>query len=126
MRAPVRLLVLGLALAAGCGGGALGDKSTESCSQLQEDWSNALPAALACDPGAANQCQTYAMSAGNCSCGTTVQDATQLDAIVARMRAQGCIPAQQVACPCAAPFPLACVANDGGGGTCTPQPRSGG
>ena len=120
MRSSLGFLVLGLALAAGCGGGG------ESCSQLQDDYQNAMPAALACDPSAASQCQQHAMSASSCSCETTVQDATQLNAIVAQMRAKGCIPANTVACPCAAPLPLTCVAGSGGGGTCTAQAPSGG
>jgi hypothetical protein len=119
MRARVGLLVLGLALTGGCGSGG------KSCSELQDDYSKALPAALVCDPSAANQCQQHAMSASSCSCETTVQDATQLNAIVVQLRAQGCIPATLVACPCAAPLPLTCVAS-GGGGTCTAQQPTGG
>jgi hypothetical protein len=119
MRARVGFLILGLALAAGCGGG-------KSCSQLQDEYTQELPTALLCDPTAANQCQQQAMSPGSCSCGTTVQDPTQLNAIVAQLRLQGCIPAQQLACPCAAPQQLTCVSNGGSSGSCIVQPRSGG
>jgi hypothetical protein len=119
MRARFGVLVLGLALTAGCAGG-------KSCSELQDDYTQALPSALLCDPAAANQCQQQAMSPGSCSCGTTVQDPTQLNAIVAQLRQQGCIPAQQLACPCAAPQQLTCVSNGGSSGSCIVQARSGG
>jgi len=111
-------LVLGLVLAAGCGG-------SKSCSELQDDYAQALPDALICDHNAANQCQQQAMSPGSCQCETTVQDPTQLNAIVAQLTRQGCIPAQKLACPCAAPQQLTCVSNGGSSGSCTLQPRSG-
>ncbi|HEY6475961.1 MAG TPA: hypothetical protein VI456_05220 [Polyangia bacterium] len=126
MRVPLSFFLFGaaLVLAGGCGGSSLGNG--ESCQQLLDDYTNALPAALVCDPTAPNQCQQSAMSDGECSCGTGVQDPTQLNAIAAQLRASGCIPAHTVACPCALPPPLACVANDGGAGTCTPQPFTAG
>lgn len=118
-------LTLTLTLASACGGSTTSSSAT--CSQLVDEYSNVYPAALACTPGASNQCQQQAMSASGCSCESMVQDATQLNAIVAQLRAKGCISATLVACPCAAPFPLTCVANDGGaGGTCTTQPLAGG
>ena len=125
MRLPSLVLLLGLtpSLGGACGGSV---NESQSCSQLMDEYTNAFPAALACNPGATNQCQQQAMSASGCGCEARVQDATQLNAIVARLRAQGCIPAQIVACPCIAPLPLTCVANDGGGGTCTSQPPAGG
>ena len=51
------LLLIGLVvpLAGACGGGAIGSQQT--CQQLKDEYSNAYPAALACVPGAANQCQ---------------------------------------------------------------------
>ena len=104
------------ALAASCGGGAIGGQQT--CQQLKDEYSQAYPAALACDPGAANQCQEQAKSASSCNCDNTVEDATQLDAIVDRMTALGCIPQNAPSCPCAYLGPATCVASDGGGGTC--------
>jgi hypothetical protein len=119
MRALVGFLVLGLALTAGCGGG-------KSCSELQDDYTQALPTALLCDPAAANQCQQQAMSPGSCQCETTVQNPTHLNAIVAQLRLQGCIPAETFTCPCPAPQQLTCVSNGGSSGSCIVQPRSGG
>ena len=124
MRSRVLFLVLGVALIAGCGGAVNGEQ--RSCSQLLDAYTNAFPAALDCDPGAANQCQQHALSASGCSCESMVQDATQLNAIVLQMRLQGCIPNTNVACPCAAPLPLACVGSAGGSGTCTAQVPTGG
>src|SRR5262245_17846596 len=112
MRGNAYLLVVGVALAAGCGGGG------KSCSELQAEYEKALTVALACDPNAANQCQQAAMSANSCACEVTVQDPGQANAIVVQLRAQGCTPAQTVACPCPPPVPLTCVASATGGGTC--------
>jgi hypothetical protein len=124
MRIPLSIFVVGAALSldGGCGG-----SSSASCQRLMNDYTNALPAALACDPGAPNQCQLVAMSGtAKCSCGPIVQDPTQLNAIVAQLHAAGCIPAPVARClPCTSP-PFACVANDAGGGTCTPQPSTAG
>lgn len=119
MRLDRLLLLIGLVapLASACGGGTLGSQQT--CQQLKDEYSNAYPAALACVPGAANQCQQQAKSASNCNCQGAVEDATVLDAIVAQLTTQGCIPQNQPACPCAYLGPVSCVANDGGGGTCT-------
>jgi hypothetical protein len=116
-------LLIGLVvpLAGACGGGAIGSQQT--CQQLTDEYTNAYPAALACVPGAANQCQQQAKSASNCDCNGTVQDATQLDAIVAQMTALGCIPQKGPACPCAYLGPVSCVADDAGGGTCTASLR---
>jgi len=108
-----------LLLAAGCGGSSLG--SGESCQQLMADYDNAYPAALACTPGAANQCQQNAPGL-TCNCSAPVEDATQLEAIAAQLRAQGCIPAQAAACPCVAPGPVTCMPADGGGGICQDAP----
>ena len=82
-----------------------------------DDYSNAYPAAVACTLGAANQCQQQSPPL-TCSCTATVQDATQLDAIAAQLRAKGCIPAQAAACPCAYLGPATCLPVDGGGGAC--------
>jgi hypothetical protein len=118
----IRLLLLAMVvpLAAACGGGALGSQPT--CQQLKDEYANAYPAALACLPGAANQCQQQAKSDSNCDCNGAVEDATQLDAIVDRMTALGCIP-KGPACPCAYLGPVSCLANDAGSGTCTASLR---
>ena len=116
----VLLIGLGVPLAGACGGGALG--SLQTCQQLQDEYSKAYPAALACVPGAANQCQQQAKSDSNCDCNGAVEDATHLDAIVDQMAALGCVP-KGPACPCAYLGPVSCVANDGGGGTCTASAR---
>jgi hypothetical protein len=115
------LLLMGLVvpLAGACGGGAIGGQPGASCQQLQDQYSNAYPAALACDPGAANQCQQFVKSGPNCDCEGAVQDPTALDAIRAQMIAQGCVPQNASVCPPCAPLgPASCVANDGGAGTC--------
>lgn len=107
-------------LAVGCGGSSLG--SGESCQQLMDAYDNAYPAALACTPGAANQCQQQSPPL-TCSCTSTVQDATQLNAIAVQLHAQGCIPAQALACPCAAqPGPITCLPADAVGGVCAAAP----
>ena len=120
MRPNRLLLLIGLvvSLATACGGGAIGGQQT--CQQLTNAYSNAYPAALACVPGAANQCQQFVKSGPNCDCEGAVEDPTELDAIRAQMIAQGCVPQKASACPpCAYLGPPSCVANDGGGGTCT-------
>jgi hypothetical protein len=123
----VRLLVLAalaLSLAGACGSPTL--NGSESCQQLLQDYENAYPAALACDPGAANQCQQWPMSNSACNCARPVQDPTQLNAIAMRLHAQGCIPSRGYQCPCPVPVPLTCVATDAAGGTCAYQPPAGG
>jgi hypothetical protein len=124
MRLSRFLLLAGLVvrLASACGGGAIGGQQT--CQQLQDEYSTAYPAALACAPGAANQCQQFVKSGPICDCEGAVEDPTELDAIRARMIAQGCVPQSASVCPpCAYLGPVSCVANDGGGGTCTyPSP----
>ena len=99
----------------------------ESCDQLSTDYAAALTAALACTPGAANQCQTLVSSVASAcpqtGCGPVVyvNDASALPAAQSRWASQ-C--AQTVACPqiaCKiAILPSTCVANDAGGsaGTC--------
>jgi hypothetical protein len=111
-----------LVLAAGCGGSSLG--SGESCTQLMDAYATAYTAALVCTPGAANQCQ-QPTPALTCDCGGTVQDATEIDAIAAQLRAKGCIPAQAAACPCAFLGPISCQPADGGGGVCAQTPPGG-
>jgi hypothetical protein len=101
------------------GSGIGGQGGGESCAQLTTDYSNALPAAASCTPGAANQCQQQALFPTCTSCYDSVNDATTLDSIRSQLIAQGCT--HPVACPCAFPGQVTCVANDGGSGagTCT-------
>lgn len=82
-------------------------------------YTNALPAALACDPGAADQCQQLASTDSLCSCGRLVQDASELDAIVTQMVTEGCI--HQAACPCPIVPLVTCLPTDGGRGACGPD-----
>lgn len=112
------LVALVVPFTGACGGGALGSQQT--CQQLNDAYSSALPTALACVPGVANQCQQFVTSGPNCDCEGAVEDPTELDAIRARMIAQGCVSQKPLVCPPCAPLgPASCVANDGGGGTCT-------
>ncbi len=119
------LLLIGLVVpfAGACGGGAIGSQQT--CQQLTDEYSAAYTAALACTPGAANQCQQQAPPL-SCDCYAVVEDATALNVLATELRARGCVPAHAYACPCgAAPGPIVCVPSDGGGGTCTFAPQSG-
>jgi hypothetical protein len=110
----VLLVALTLPLAGACSGSSLASQA--SCSELQDAYTNALPAALACDPGAANQCQQLASTDSQCSCGQLVQNASELDRIVNQMVAEGCI--HQTACPCPIVPLVTCLPGDGGSGTC--------
>jgi hypothetical protein len=67
----------------------------ESCDQLATDYAAAVTAALACTPGAPNQCQSYVTSTvanspdpSNCQPITVVNDPTNLDAALQRWSAQ--------------------------------------
>jgi hypothetical protein len=116
------LIALVAPFAGACGGGTIGGQQT--CQELQDEYSAAYPAALACVPGAANQCQQFVKSGPSCDCEGAVEDPTELDALRARMIAQGCVSQNASVCPpCAYLGPPSCVATDGGGGTCTyPSP----
>ena len=83
-----------------------------------DSFGNAYTAALACTPGAANQCQQPAPAIGGCNCDAPVEDATQLDAIAVQLRALGCIPNQAAECPCPFLGNPTCVTADAGGGMC--------
>ena len=85
-------------------------------------YSNAYPAAAACMPGAADQCQQQPAGIGTCNCDAPVENASQLNAIAAQLRAQGCIPTRTVECPCAYLGPVTCMPADGGGGLCEAAP----
>jgi hypothetical protein len=103
------------------GGGAGG--SGESCTQLSADYAAAFPAAEACTPGAANQCQTLMPTSLACGCSHYVNDATKLKAIQQQWTDQGCNNST-IVCPliaCIAPGTAGdCVAVDGAapGGVC--------
>jgi hypothetical protein len=81
-----------------------------TCAELASEYQAALPAAEACTPGTANQCQTLVPLALNiCSnaCKHYVTDATTLNAIQAQWTGQGCDqPTALVVCPAIA---IACI-----------------
>jgi hypothetical protein len=81
-----------------------------TCAELASEYQAALPAAEACTPGTANQCQTLVPLALNiCSnpCKHYVTDATTLNAIQAQWTGQGCAqPTALVFCPAIA---IACI-----------------
>jgi hypothetical protein len=83
----------------------------ESCQELMTDYMRAEGPAVACTPGAANQCQQTTLPLNCTGCYQSVQDATTLDALRAQMLAQGCI--HPVACPCISSGNN-CTATDGG------------
>jgi hypothetical protein len=129
MRKLARFVVAALfPLAAGCGSGASSSADAgRSCQQLVSDFEAARSAALACTPGAANQCQALVPVSMCAGCGVYVNDATQASAISAQFFDQGCDKNAATACTpfsCIQVGPSSCVANDGGspGGTCTPMP----
>jgi hypothetical protein len=98
----------------------------ESCEQLAADYSTAVTAALACNPVAPNQCQTYVTTTPsgcdpNCGVSVFVNDASNVNAALQRWISQ-CV--GTVACPliyCKPPNPAqgTCV-SDGtaSGGVC--------
>jgi hypothetical protein len=99
-----------------------------TCAELASEYQAALPAAEACAPNTANQCQTLMpLSLNNCSstCQHYVTDATTLIAIRAQWTDQGC-GSTPVLCPdlavlCLNPGTAGyCVATDGAapGGVC--------
>ncbi len=99
-----------------------------TCAELASEYQAAFPAAEACTPATANQCQTLMpLSLNTCSntCQHYVTDATTLTAIRAQWTDQGC-GATPVLCPaiailCVNPGTAGyCVATDGAapGGVC--------
>ena len=99
----------------------------ESCNQLAADYAAAVSAAVACTPGAPNQCRSnvYPLTAQTCPPATAVNDATAANAILQRWEAQ-CQPVLQILLiKCDDPPPAICVPSIDAGaastlaGTCT-------
>jgi hypothetical protein len=102
--------VFGILLELGCGSPGNGGRT---CAQLQSDYEQALPPALACTPGATNQCQQAIPVTSCAGCNRYVNDATKLDAITTQLVNQGCVHCEGLDL-CVQTGPYACVANDGG------------
>jgi hypothetical protein len=107
---------------AGHGGGGQAGHGTDggqTCAQLEADYSNALPAARQCTPGAANQCQHLVPTSIACTgCSEYVNDVTTLDTIEGEWSEQDC-PAMPHPCPLIACLPPAsgiCAATSGTSG----------
>jgi hypothetical protein len=102
----------------GYGGG--GGNGGATCPQLLTTLENAIVTAMACTPGAANQCVQQVQEFPDCipGCYFLVNDATKPNAIRAQLVAQCDQPAEL--CPCSVPPPaLTCVAAGGtDGGVC--------
>jgi hypothetical protein len=102
----------------GHGGGGQGGQAVDSgvtCAELANEYSAALPAAEACTPGAANQCQQLVpLSLSICTgCEHYVTDATSLNAIRTQWTNQGCnLTTALTVCPA-----IACI-NPGTAGDC--------
>ena len=102
----------------GHGGGGQGGQTVDSgvsCAELATEYSAAFPAAEACTPGAANQCQQLVpITLGICTgCEHYVTDATTLNAIHTQWTNQGCnLTTALIVCPA-----IACV-NPGTAGAC--------
>jgi hypothetical protein len=106
----------------GTGGMATGGNrgsGGETCAQLQDDYTAALPQARSCSASSGgSQCDQQAPSMLGCDCQTFVNDKGALDQIQQRWTIQGC----QALCPaiaCLAPRSGACRAADAGGAACT-------
>ena len=135
--AKVRSLGTGTGGTSGSDGGEGGAADAgETCDQLMADYALAVNAALACTPGAPNQCEAAIdpMPYPCMSCGGTqaANDATGLSAMEQRWRAQ-CEP--NVTCSSVTscnpqPVPGTCVAVNGGGlaggGICLNRSRDAG
>jgi hypothetical protein len=94
--------------------GEQGIDGGETCSQLVNDYANALVAAKQCMPGGVNQCQKLVsdMLSSCPGCDVYVNDSTTLTRIRTQWTNQGC--AVLTACPA-----IACVTP--GPSTCTPE-----
>jgi len=113
----------GKAATGGHGGGGQGGQTADSgvsCAELASEYSAALPAAEACTPGAANQCQQLVpLSLSICTgCEHYVTDATTLNALRTQWTNQGCnLTTALIVCPaiaCISPGTAGdCVAVDG-------------
>jgi hypothetical protein len=98
-----------------------------TCAELEAQYAAAIPAAKACTPGAANQCQTVGgLTLGICAgCWGYLNDVTALNAIYAKWTAQWCnVSTGGLTCPptsCNNGSPQVCSPTDGAapGGVCT-------
>jgi hypothetical protein len=84
-----------------------------TCAQLQSDYEQSLSAALACTPGATNQCQQAVPVTFCAGCNRYVNDATTLDGITTQLVNQGCVHCEGLDV-CVQTGPYTCVASDGG------------
>jgi hypothetical protein len=123
-RVVVAVVVSGF-LGQGCGSSS--SSSGRSCAELESDYQQALSAAYACTPGAANQCQQAIPVSFCAGCDLYVNDASSVNAISAQLFSQGCVRCEGLEL-CIQSGPWACVATDGGGsgGRCSIAPPSGG
>jgi hypothetical protein len=98
-----------------------------SCTDFQNAYAAALPAARSCDVAAVGQCQqSVSSSLSPCfvNCMTYVNDASTLNKLKLEWQQQGCNSLVGILCPaiaCIAPTAGVCTATDGGGGVCTDQ-----
>ena len=112
-------VILGLP---GDGGGQPMDGGV-SCKDLENQYTDALPAAQRCDVNTSGQCQQLVSSSlSPClTCTTYVNDATALTAITTSWEQAGCNSSVGIICPaiaCIQPNAGVCTAVDGGSGTC--------
>jgi hypothetical protein len=115
------------------GSGGQGGGTGRSCSQLENDYSDALVTSKSCTLGATDQCKQLVDSSISCpGCKVYVNDTTDLDAIKARWTDAGCAQMRSP-CPaiaCVATLPAVCSATSNGpgpgsGATCAmAQPRN--
>ena len=101
--------------AGGRGGSDAGADGAESCQQLMDDYTRATVPASACTVGAADQCQQVSLILDCTACYFLAQDTTTLDALRARLLAQGCITPGNCLCP--ALGNSMCVPVDAGSGS---------
>ena len=98
-----------------------------SCTDLENAYAAALPAARSCDVAALAQCQqSVSSSLSPCfvNCMTYVNDASTLNKLKLEWQQGGCNSVIGIVCPavaCIAPTAGVCTATDGGGGVCTGQ-----
>jgi hypothetical protein len=92
-----------------------------TCGQLEEEYYAAVYAAKACTPGAPNQCQVPVnpspseFAPGGCEVGWYVNDATAVDAVLARWIAQCGVTPVKCPLPCQPPpGRVTCAATDAG------------
>jgi hypothetical protein len=122
MRLLLAVAVMGF-LGEGCGSPPAAAGRT--CAELEGDYQQALSAALACTPGAPNQCQQAIPVSFCAGCDRYVNDATSLNAISAQLSNQGCVRCEGLEL-CIQAGPYACVPTDAGtsSGQCGIAPAS--